>query len=244
MRGWLFSLIAHLAFVFAGYFIWPHVTKTLSEDSAVVPVDIVTFADQSNVTPLSAPDALPAPIPTEQGAPMEATEAVPPPEAVTETLAKPKPPEKTKPQQQFSLDQLSLLIDRSKKKAGNNPNPTAPAAAPGEKPRQGFGAQNGLTATERDALRAQLSRCWRAPVDMPDPARLIVRVRISLSRDGSLLTQPQLVSGVAPGDTTMRVAADNALRAVRMCAPFELPAATYDRWRDVIFTFDPREMIH
>jgi hypothetical protein len=68
-------------------------------------------------------------------------------------------------------------------------------------------------------------------------------VRITLARDGALLTQPQLASGVAPGDTTMRVAADNALRAVRMCAPYELPPATYDRWRDVIFTFDPREMI-
>lgn len=243
--GWIISLFAHVAFLFAGYIIWPHAAKELDVDSAIVPVEVVTFAEQSNVTPIAAADALPAPIPTEQGAPQELSELAPAPEAIPIKPNEPKPktPEKSKAQPKVNFDQLALLIDRSKKSTGASQTTTSPTAKTGETPRQGFGAQSALTATERDALRAQLSKCWRAPVDMPDPARLIVRVRITLGRDGSLLSQPQLVSGVSPGDAPMRVAADNALRAVRLCAPFELPAATYDRWRDVIFTFDPREML-
>jgi colicin import membrane protein len=38
------------------------------------------------------------------------------------------------------------------------------------------------------------------------------------------------------------VAAESALRAVRRCQPYTMPAAKYDIWRDVEVTFDPRDM--
>jgi hypothetical protein len=32
------------------------------------------------------------------------------------------------------------------------------------------------------------------------------------------------------------------VRAVRRCAPYNLPAEKYDSWREINVTFDPREM--
>ena len=37
-------------------------------------------------------------------------------------------------------------------------------------------------------------------------------------------------------------APESALRAVRQCAPYNLPAEKYDAWKQVKVTFDPREM--
>jgi colicin import membrane protein len=184
---------------------------------------------------------LPAPTATEQGAPQDTTEATPPPEAIAEPIDKPKPkiPDKPKPQQ-FSLDNLSALIDRSKKKAGNNSNATAPTAPPGTKPREGFGAQNAMTATIKDYLAAKIGVCWRDVKDMPNPERLIVTVHVTLGRDGNLTTQPRVTSFVAPGDTYMRVAADNAARAVRLCGPYELPQDSYSVWRELDLKFGPK----
>jgi hypothetical protein len=241
LLGWFVSVLAHLAFVLAGFIVWPREIKPLEADSAVVPVEVVTFAERANVAPIAPPTPSAAEAPEEKGAPQPAeTSPSEPTEAVPEKKPEPKP--KADKPKAFDFDKLALLIDRAKKTPGRKEAAAAPSAKPGDKPRRGFGAQDGLATTERDALKAQLQKCWRAPVDLPHPERLIVRVHISLTRQGALASEPQLVSAVAIGDSAMRVAAENALRAVRLCAPFTLPTETYDRWREVNFTFDPREM--
>jgi hypothetical protein len=137
------------------------------------------------------------------------------------------PPSEAKPQPQFNLDDISRLLDQAKAKNGNLRLAVDARSPPG------IGGM----------LRAQMNRCWRAPYDLPNPARLIVSVRVSLARDGSLAKPPRIVSEVAPDDVEMRVAADNALHAVRVCAPYTLPADSYEMWREVTFTFDPRAMM-
>ncbi|MGE3302635.1 MAG: hypothetical protein AB7M12_05925 [Hyphomonadaceae bacterium] len=242
--GWSFSLIAHLAFVLAGLVVWPHMVKPMPADDAVVPVEVVNFAERANVTPI-APKVISeeAPAPAESGAPQESASETPPEsaEAIAPVSVKPPPKKQEKPPQQFNMDQLALLIDRAKKNPGQQTEAAAPKAERGEKPRRGFGAQTENATTEIAAMQAQMRRCWRKPVDMPNYERLVVKVRVSLQRDGSLAAQPQLSSFVGPGDAPMRVAAENALRAVRMCAPYELPAATYARWRDMELIFNPNE---
>lgn len=237
MRGLLLSLAIHAVLVFASVLAWPHVAKSMDMESAIVPVDVVNFSETSNISPIAAENALPAPEAMEAGAPLDAgkqTEA----EAVPDlTAPKPKTPTPPKPQPKFSLDQLSALIDRSKKTPGTAQQTTSPNAPAGDKPRSGFGAQNGLTASLKDALAAQFRECWTDTRAMPNPERLKVRVLFALNRDGSLAAQPRVVSQVLPGDAYMRVAADNALRAVRTCAPFKLPADSYDLWRELDLTF-------
>jgi hypothetical protein len=32
------------------------------------------------------------------------------------------------------------------------------------------------------------------------------------------------------------------MRAVMQCQPYRMPAEKYDQWRDMLLTFDPRQM--
>ena len=61
-----------------------------------------------------------------------------------------------------------------------------------------------------------------------------------LSQGGTLLRTPEVVE-YKPTQIG-QVAAESALRAVQRCAPFNLPVEKYDSWKEIIMTFDPREM--
>ncbi len=52
---------------------------------------------------------------------------------------------------------------------------------------------------------------------------------------------PEILSG---GGSSMaeRVASEAAVRAVRRCAPYNLPAEKYDTWAQVTVNFDPSQM--
>src|SRR5262249_16633258 len=96
-----------------------------------------------------------------------------------------------------------------------------------------------LTQSEIDALRAQIQACWNPPAGTADAKELIVRVKILLNQDGWLAAEPVLMNR---GSGAFQIAAESALRAVRRCAPYKLPIAKYEVWKDVEVTFDPRDM--
>jgi hypothetical protein len=90
-----------------------------------------------------------------------------------------------------------------------------------------------------------MRRCWRMPIDLPDPERLIVTVEFDINRNGTLNGQPRVTSprGYA-FDPPMRAAVDAAVRAVRACDPYPLPddpvvGEHYEVWRSQIYTFRP-----
>lgn len=115
----------------------------------------------------------------------------------------------------------------------------------GQAGRQGAsGGGTQLTGDLEAALRAQIKECWLEPADMSNPRSLLVEVNIELGVDGRLLRDPVLVtpSSRVGANASLAVAIDNALRAVRQCAPFNLPADRYETWRKVRFSFDPRRM--
>jgi colicin import membrane protein len=45
------------------------------------------------------------------------------------------------------------------------------------------------------------------------------------------------------GDALFRIAAEAAVRAVRECSPFDLPADRYAAWRVITWEFDPSQMM-
>jgi hypothetical protein len=89
-------------------------------------------------------------------------------------------------------------------------------------------------------LLARLSACWNLPPTSADPAELRVRIKMFLNPNGTLVGQPEIVE-YRPTPTG-QIAAESAIRAVQQCAPYTLPAEKYDSWREMIVTFDPREM--
>jgi hypothetical protein len=199
-------------------------------DAAIVPVDLVTLADQTNVAPMVKKEDLTPPDVHEQEP--EPTPEVAPPKFDVAPEAKPVPekkPEKKTDAEKFDINDIEKLL--AKKKPAN--------AKVGDRTVQGVGAGTAMTADLRSLLRSQINRCWRRPDFGPNPARLVVQFRLYLGRDGKVAQPPELVS--QQGDSYMRAAADTARRAIYGCAPYQLPPDKYNLWRDSVVTFTPQD---
>ena len=91
-----------------------------------------------------------------------------------------------------------------------------------------------------------MQRCWRAPLDLPNPDRLVVTVQFDLDRNGNLRGQPRVTSppGGQSFDPAMRTAVASALRAIRECDPYPFPSDPvvgqhYEIWGQLEHTFRP-----
>ncbi|KAA5596283.1 cell envelope integrity protein TolA [Blastochloris sulfoviridis] len=141
------------------------------------------------------------------------------------------------PNSKFDTSKIAALLDkRAPQRAAASGAEVSHTASLGSV----TGQAQQLSQTEIDALRAQIQRCWNPQVGAAEARDLIVRVRIALNQDGSLAGQPMLVDH--GGGAYFQVAAESAMRAIRRCAPYTLPVAKYEAWRDVEVTFDPRDM--
>ncbi len=89
----------------------------------------------------------------------------------------------------------------------------------------------------RDVIASCLRKNWRMPAEGP-----FVRVTIlwRLERGGRLLGPPEIVDPQSSPEIIPSARA--AMRAVRACEPFKLPAKRYDVWKVIIWDFDPTGM--
>jgi len=261
-RSIIGSGMLHVGVIAAASMAWSHALEFPDEPSPVLPVELVTIAEVSNIAPTTVEEApkpeapppeqqaqAPEPPPPAEVAPPEPEEKpAPPPKETPKTAAAPPPPPLPRrkpapqPQQQFNVDSVLALLDKRAP-----PKPAAQAdARVAERTIQGIGAQNAMTVDLKDALLSQMRECWNVPVGAPNPEQLIVQVRVFLARDGSLaqppLLEPQTRAAVA-SNPYMRTAAEAALRAVNVCEPYkQLPVDKYDAWREIVMTFDPSRM--
>ena len=264
-KGIVVSGALHLGVIGATLVAWPHALNLPDEETPVVPVELVTIADTSNIAPtvtqpepepVAEPTPPPEPVVKEEPPPPEEvapSEKPPPEEKVAEEaepeakpprnpiIPRPRPPAE-KPQK-FDLDNVLALLDKRAPKAP----PAPPNARVAEQAIRGIGAQNAMTLDIRDALLAQMRECWNVPAGAPEPEKLIVQVRVFLARDGDLAQPPQLMPdsrAAAASNAYIRTAAEAALRAVNVCAPYhDLPTDRYDVWREIVMTFDPSKMV-
>lgn len=186
--------------------------------------------------PPPKPEPTPAPLPEKK---VEVPPAPKPPPP------KPTPPEPPKPA--FDPTKLSALLD---KRLQNSPPPAPAQPSPQQpSPQRPSAAQPGsldapMSMSEIDAIRRQIEQCWSPPVGARDAADLVVRVRVLFNPDGSLRGQPELLDRSRINDPFWRAAADSVTRAINRCSPLQgLPAAKYERWRDIEFTFNPKDML-
>lgn len=91
-------------------------------------------------------------------------------------------------------------------------------------------------------IRRQLKPHWKAPTGADaESLRSIVTVR--LAKDGSLAGDPEIVEtqGItASNRTQVRLHQEQAVKAIRLAAPFKLPANLYSSWNFLRLTFDKR----
>ncbi len=104
---------------------------------------------------------------------------------------------------------------------------------------------SGLTLNEEDALKAQIFGCWSIPLGLPYNESLLVRIKLKLKPDGSVIKTEILDHARMnkPGQGFYKVLAESALRAIRICQPLRVPQTGYDRWKDLQLNFDANEML-
>ena len=103
----------------------------------------------------------------------------------------------------------------------------------------------GLTLSEEDALRAQIFGCWSVPLGLPYDQNLLVRIKLQLKKDGTIMKSEILDHERMnmPGQKFYKVLAESALRAVRLCQPLRVPPTGYDKWKNIQLNFNPTEML-
>lgn len=260
--GFFGSLVLHGAIVAATLFTFTHRLDIVDQSTPVVPVDLVTLANKTNVMATVKPapriePVKPTPIPPDQvhlqapPVPQQQQSTPPPPDetAAAEPLVKPPPPAipKQRPQEKpkeeknrFDLDAVTALLNKVA------PAPARTNARTGTRNVQGIGDQTAMTADLQALLLSQIRPCWSPPVGAPHPEELIVDFDVVLNPDGSVARPPQLLadSSASAGDPFFRAAAEAARRAIYTCAPFKLPQDRYSQWREINpFHFDPRQMM-
>ena len=103
----------------------------------------------------------------------------------------------------------------------------------------------GLTLSEEDALRAQIFGCWSVPLGLPYDKDLLVRLKLELKKDGTIL-KSEIIDHQRmnmPGQKFYKILAESALRAVRLCQPLRVPPTGYEKWKNIQLNFDPSEML-
>ena len=103
----------------------------------------------------------------------------------------------------------------------------------------------GLTLSQEDALRAQIFGCWSVPLGLPYDEDLLVRIKLKLKKDGTIMKSEILDHQRMnrPGQKFYKVLAESALRAVRLCQPLKVPPTGYDKWKELQLNFNPTEML-
>ena len=141
----------------------------------------------------------------------------------------------------FDPNNIAALIDKSKEELAETTNKTDKITQSNQKNI----TTSALTLSEEDALKAQIFGCWSIPLGLPYNENLLVRIKLSLKPDGTVINSEILDHARMnkPGQGFYKVLAESALRAVRLCQPLRVPTTGYERWKDLQLNFDAREML-
>ena len=141
----------------------------------------------------------------------------------------------------FDPNSIAALIDKSKEEQAETTK-KLDKVTQSQDPSMNL---SGLTLSEEDALKAQIFGCWSIPLGLPYNENLLVRIKLKLKPDGSVIKTEILDHARMnkPGQAFYKVLAESALRAIQLCQPLRVPTTGYDRWKDLQLNFDAREML-
>ncbi len=141
----------------------------------------------------------------------------------------------------IDTNQIAALIDKAKEEEAVKQKKTDKVTQSSQK--NSFAT--GLTLSQEDALRAQIFGCWSVPLGLPYDEDLLVRIKLKLKKDGTIIKSEILDHQRMnrPGQKFYKVLAESALRAVRLCQPLKVPPTGYDKWKELQLNFNPTEML-
>ena len=141
----------------------------------------------------------------------------------------------------FDPNNIAALIDKSKEESTDVLRKTDKVTQDQVKNFE----NTGLSLSEEDALKAQIFGCWSIPLGLPYNENLLVRIKLELEPDGSVIKSEILDHARMnrPGQGFYKVLAESALRAIKLCQPLRVPSTGYERWKELQLNFDAREML-
>ncbi len=141
----------------------------------------------------------------------------------------------------FDPNNIAALIDKSKENFAETNKTTNKVTQSQDRNVE----HSGLSLNEEDALKAQIFGCWSIPLGLPYNENLLVRIKLQLKPDGTVVKSEILDHARMnkPGQGFYKVLAESALRAIRLCQPLRVPTTGYERWKDLQLNFDAREML-
>jgi outer membrane biosynthesis protein TonB len=190
-------------------------------------------------TPRAVPKPAPKPAPSPKPAPRAVAKLTPKPAAKPATARPAAKPEAKPARDVRPTGNLAGILTGSASRPGPSPSPKPQAAVAGPSAAD--------LATIKRALGTEIGRQlkpkWKAPTGA-DVDQLVTILSWDLTSDGNLSGAPRFISqgGVTPSNQAQAaIHRDNAIKAVRAAAPFNLPSQHYSLWKSVIsFKFDKR----
>jgi len=256
----------HMMLIFIATLSLPFLVKKPIDLPPIISVELIQITDQTNIP--FAPKAKKIiekvkkkqeKLVSEQAPPKkvkkEKPDAVPLPDKKSENVKKieekkqnpEKIDEEIKQVSEFEKDEMfdpntiAALIDKSKEEQAETTKKL-------DKVTQSQDSSmnlSGLSLNEEDALKAQIFGCWSIPLGLPYNENLLVRIKLKLKPDGSVIKTEILDHARMnkPGQAFYKVLAESALRAIQLCQPLRVPTTGYERWKDLQLNFDAREML-
>ena len=255
----------HLIIIFIATFSLPFLTKKPIDLPPIISVELIQISDKTNIP--FAPKAKKIiekvkekeKLVSEQAPPKmvkkEKPDAVPLPDQDLEEIIK-KPEKKQNPEkidnevrqvsefekeELFDPNNIAALIDKSKEELAETNKKSSKVSQDQDKNI----SSPGLSLSEEDALKAQIFGCWSIPLGLPYNENLLVRIKLQLKPDGTVIKSEILDHARMnkPGQGFYKVLAESALRAIQLCQPLRVPTTGYEKWKDLQLNFDAREML-
>jgi hypothetical protein len=264
-KSLLYSISFHIVMILLTVLTLPFMIRQPIDLPPIVSVELIQISDKTNIP--YAPKARKViekvkeeeeRVVSEQAPPSakakEKPDRIPMPEEKKDKkqlVEKKQNPEEIKPEIRQSSEfekkkivdtnQIAALIDKAKEQEALTEKKTSKLTQSNVK--NSFAT--GLTLSQEDALRAQIFGCWSVPLGLPFEDNLLVRIKLKLKKDGTVLKSEILDHERMnrPGQKFYKILAESALRAVRMCQPLKVPPSGYDKWKDLQLNFNPAEML-
>ena len=266
LRSIIISTAFHFTIIITGIVTLPFVAKKPIDIPPLVSIELIQITDKTNIP--YAPKAKKIidkikkekeKLVSEQAPPKkvkkEKPDAIPLPkqeiEDVKKIEEKKQNPEKIKDEikqvsefekdELFDPDNIAALIDKSKEETAETTKKNNKITQSKDKKVDNMS----LTLNEEDALKAQIFSCWSIPLGLPYNENLLVRIKLELKPDGTVIKSEILDHARMnkPGQGFYKVLAESALRAIKLCQPLRVPSKGYERWKNLQLNFDAREML-
>ena len=262
----LFSFLFHVSVIAIAVVSFPFIAKKPIDIPPLVSVELIQIADQTNIPFAPKAEKIIEKVKKEkeklvsdQAPPKkvkkEKPDSIPLPDQEIEKIKK---VEKDKQNPKIEDTKVKQVSEFEKKELFDPNN----IAALIDKSKENFAETNikndeitqsqdetmklsGLTLNEEDALKAQIFGCWSIPLGLPYNENLLVRIKLKLKPDGTVIRSEILDHARMnmPGQGFYKVLAESALRAIQLCQPLKVPTSGYERWKELQLNFDAREML-